>query len=483
MIEDELMPATEPERSDFRLDSIFEVTSYATRPPVELPFRPWHKPRKQAVREEQWGREIEWLLNRKPEGDKTLRYLGLPGPDLLDIRYLYERFCSDGSHDLTFLGFDKSALKDSPFRDSLNISLREVRGLEHVNGQSDIIGDDFRLLSNSRSIAWDRATKLGPFDAINIDFCDNIAADKPTISLSTYNAIHGICGLQQRRTHPWTLFLTSRITRNGFSAEAVMKLLEAIQNNLTDCPAFASELGDAFGIIEASPATAATWDEGNFFAGMTIAISKWLLGLAVEMRSKFTISSTIGYRVYGKSQYFDMLSIVLRFEPVNSIPADFRGLASADPVLPSECAQAAKLPRRVLKIRDIDQELDSNPELRESFVDKAADLLQQARYNPDAYRRWAADGQASASNLPGLSHLLLATYMHAGPSKQRLRPHRFRAATLSATIGRVHNRTSRRSASQRQAPPHDLVLQRAVLWPIGLADPRADHRYGAPARL
>jgi hypothetical protein len=61
------------------------------------------------------------------------------------------------------------------------------------------------------------------------------------------------------------------------------------------------------------------------------------------MRAKFKVSSTIGYRVNAGSPHFDILSIVLRYEPVNTIPAHFHGLASATPAFPSECEQAEKL--------------------------------------------------------------------------------------------------------------------------------------------
>jgi hypothetical protein len=370
------------------MDSIFSTSSYATRPMAELDFKPWHKPRKQAIRDWQWGNEVEWLLTRKPEGDKTLRYLGLPGPDLLDIRYLYDRFCRDGSRSLTFLGLDRSARAGSRDGVNLNTSLREVHGLDHVDSQSDVIGDDFNLLGNRQSIAWNMATRLGPFDAVNIDLTGHVAHDDPSISASMYNAIHQLCGLQEKRVHPWALFLSSRITRDGFSQEATKKLLDAIQVNLAECTPFAIALADTLAIADASTTEAAIWNDSMFFNAMTIGVAKWLLGLAVSMRAKFKVSSTIGYRVNAGSQHFDMLSIVLRFEPVIAIPPDSHGLASATPAFLTECEQAEKLPGRVSRIRDVDHALASDTELRDRYINESAVLLEQARYNPDRYRQW-----------------------------------------------------------------------------------------------
>lgn len=394
MTDDESLPAEGAAQSPLQMDSIFSTLSYATLPPTRLDFKPWHKPRKQAIRDWQWGNEVEWLLAHKPEVDKTLRYLGLPGPDLLDIRYLYNRFCQDGNRSLTFLGLDRSARTGSLDGVNLNTSLREVHALDHVDPRSDVIGDDFNLLGNQHSIAWDMATRLGPFDAVNIDLTGHVAHDDPSISASMYNAVHQLCGLQQKRLHPWALFLTSRITRGGFSAEATKRLLDAIQVNLAECTPFAAALADKFAITDASTTQAAAWNDSTFFNAMTIGVAKWLLGLAVSMRAKFKVSSTIGYRVNTESRYFDMLSIVLRFEPVNTIPADPHGLASATSAFPSECTQAEKLPARISKIHDVDHALASDNELWDRYVNETAALLEQARYDSVRYRKWLATESA-----------------------------------------------------------------------------------------
>jgi hypothetical protein len=54
------------------------------------------------------------------------------------------------------------------------------------------------------------------------------------------------------------------------------------------------------------------------------------------------------------------------------------------------------LPDRVSHLVDIDDVLKANGVLWELFRDKTADLLSQARYDPEAYRRWA-DEKRNAS--------------------------------------------------------------------------------------
>jgi hypothetical protein len=393
---------TDTYQTEEELDEIFSTRSFTQiQPALQHDFKPWHKPRKHLIREEQWGREVEWIIGRKDPDDKSLRYLGLPGVDLLDIRYLYERFCKDGAHELRFLGFEKSARPTSPYSSALNLSLQEVRSLEHIDRQSEILGDDLRLLADDNSIAWSTAQRLGPFDAINIDLTDHMARDEPAIDLSIYNVIHQVCGLQQRRPVPWTLFLTSRLDKANVSAEAFSRFLTGLIRNVEGCAAFRSTLQAQLGISEVSRTAAEAWDDGVFFNSMAVAFAKWLLGLAQTMRSVFSISSTIGYRVWAEAPYFDMLSIVLRFQPAPSIPPDSLGLASATPAFPDECSEAAKLPERVAQLVDIDEELKTNDLLWEIFREKAASLLSQARYDPTEYRAWADKRRNLPDSHPG----------------------------------------------------------------------------------
>src|ERR1700722_13633194 len=163
--------ADEPESVDADMASIFARETYAQRSPAPRPFEPWHRPRKQFVREEVWGAEIDWLITQKHTTDENVRYLGLPGADLLDLRYIYQEFCKTGEHRLRFLGFDSAGLPDSLHGDALNVSLQEVRSLPHVDKGSEVLGDNFGLLADRRSIAWAAAERMGPFDIVNIDLC------------------------------------------------------------------------------------------------------------------------------------------------------------------------------------------------------------------------------------------------------------------------------------------------------------------------
>ena len=68
-------------------------------------FSSWHKPRKQWIRKYQWLHEIGILLKGiKFRDDRPLKYLSLPGDDLLDVRVLHE-LCVRQKLSLRYLGF------------------------------------------------------------------------------------------------------------------------------------------------------------------------------------------------------------------------------------------------------------------------------------------------------------------------------------------------------------------------------------------
>lgn len=377
-------------------DEIFALTGYAPQRPLRRQFMPWHKPGKQYVRQVQWQREIDWLLSRRPQDDEEpLRYLGLPGPDLLDVRQFYSACCAEGQRRLTFLGFDESAIPRSPSGEALNISLQEVRGLAYVDQRSDVIGDNFRKLALENSIAWQRAKSLGPFDVINVDLCGYLMSDKPGVDLSIYNALHRILGLQNRRHLPWCLFLTTRIGVDGFSPEVLQALSDKLQANLDTCEPFAEALVDNGVQLMSSADLLGASDGEEFFVAAVIGLAKWLLSLAQLMRCRFSVASIVSYRVQTDSLSADMVSLAMRFEPTHIIPADPAGIATASYAVPTECEQAARIPKKVARMKDLDSLFAADSNLWEQFRDSSAELLHQARYDKAAYIEWADQSRRS----------------------------------------------------------------------------------------
>lgn len=386
------MPTTKNHDNGGHADDIFGAISYEAAKPQKKSFLPWHKPRKQYVREHQWGTEIYSLLDgMQPEGD-VLRYLGLPGDDLLDLRYFHSKVCVPKQLGLRFLGFNISAHPESAAHAELNISLDEVKKLSGIDPLSDVIWDDFRLLSDDSSKAWHSAMNLGPYDVVNVDLCGGFAKQEPgAVDENYYSALSRLMSLQARKKGSWLLFLTTRTRKDiDVHADLMQRLLAKYKQNLIDCPGFQAASADILSIQdEASLNEVAATPEGHV-AILLVGLCKWLLGITLSQQppSNIEVKSVIGYRVYPQSPHDDLVSIALKFEPTFTPAVDPMGIANHPEVAFGECEQASEALRQVAQRSCADKILSENAELHEQLVGAMAELLQLARYDVDAYHKW-----------------------------------------------------------------------------------------------
>ena len=371
-------------------DEIFGTATYEAPKPQKKDFLPWHKPRKQFVRHHQWCKQIEALLGEMQPEDNTLKYLGLPGDDLLDLRYFHTQVCEPQKLQLRFLGFNSGANPKSKANIELNISLDEVRKLSRIHPRSEIIPDDFCLVANDGSKAWDRTKALGPYDIINLDLCDGFGAHKPgTLNNSHYNAVNRLMTLQAKNKHPWLLFLTTRTGKQDIHDQLLQKLINTYAENLVTCLTFKAASAEAFAIQdEATLKAAADTPEGHLVAFLA-GLCKWFCGLAVRHPSSIVeVKSVIGYRVDGNAAHDDLVSLAFRFDPTFNDAEDPLGLARVPVVSPSECDLSTKALKRLQKRICADDILAANATLHGEMVAATKTLLGLARYDPDAYQVW-----------------------------------------------------------------------------------------------
>lgn len=374
-------------------DDIVPNIAYEAPLPMAKEFLPWHRPRKQYVRQHQWCAQIGRLLQEHPLSDGTLKYLGLPGVDLLDIRHFHEDICSTRNVRFRFLGFNTNARSGSNAQIELNVSLDEIRKLPLVDEQSDVIGDNFSLLSKSNSIAWKRAQELGPFDVINLDLCDGFGAQAPgTLGNNYYNAVNNLLALQARYSRPWLLLLTTRTDATNVDSDVLKILIERYEANLASCPPFLDASRSKFNIDDVAKLHAASKTESGLVSVFLTGLSKWFvgLGLAQTPQTSVEVRSTIGYRVAVAATHADLVSLALQFTPVIAPVADPMQLAtlSASPL--DECILSTKALKRVANLVDADAKLADNHALKTQMINATAALLATARYDSDAYKLWAA---------------------------------------------------------------------------------------------
>ena len=364
---------------------IFGDIEYAQPRTAPKEFKPWHKPRKQFVRRKQWSALLQGLYEKREPRD-PLRYLGLPGTDLIDLRYLHEQLCRDNNRSLCFLGFNTEAQRGSPAHVELNISLDEVRRLPNVDEQSAVLPDDFRLVGNENSIAWSRTRQFGPFDVVNIDLCDGLASDVPQNDGSIYNALAQLMALQARNSKPWLLLITTRIGRGMFDTDAERRLISHFRDNVANCEGFA-EACEQLLESDVESIDPATCSESDLLNLMIVAIGKWLFKLVqYQAPSRVELASTQGYRVGPVAAQEDLVSLALRFEPVIVASAD--ALSPTPPAPVDECAIAKAILRRSNRRLDVDKILDQQPDLLEELIDETERLLTDARYDVAGYRLW-----------------------------------------------------------------------------------------------
>ena len=373
-------------------DDIVEIVAYeAPMPSAAKAFLPWHRPRKQYVRQHQWCREINLMVESTPPAGGVLKYLGLPAVDLLDLRHFHSEVCEAQQIDMRFLGFITGARPASKSQTELNVSLDEVRRLPRIDAMSDVMGDNFARVANPASLASVKARALGPYDVINLDLCDGFSAQAPgTLDNSYYEAVRSLLALQSRTMNPWLLLLTTRADKPSINAEVLQKLLGTYISNLADCAAFREASRDHFNIETPAALAAAADDPGGLLPVFLTSLCKWFVGLALQHQppSSVELRSVFGYRVDKGAEHEDLISLALKFTPTLVPVTDPLGLASQPFAAPDEGTLATRALKRVAKRIDADKKLAADADLHQSMVDATAHLLGLARYDVDAYRAW-----------------------------------------------------------------------------------------------
>ena len=382
-------PQEEDHSDDIVLPGVYEAPL-----PSAKEFLPWHLPRKQYVRDHQWAEQIGRLMHDAPLTDGTLKYLGLPGVDLLDLRYFHARLCGPQNVKFRFLGFNSDAMPTSKAHAELNISLDEVRRLSRVDPLSDVIRDNFALVAKEDSLACRKARELGPFDVINLDLCDGFGAHAPgTLDHNYYDAVRSLFSLQARSKTPWLFLLTTRADRPNVDDQVLEALLGKYLKNLHDCAPFRDASRDEFAIETEEAMSAAAETPSGLLSVFLTGLCKWFLGLALAHQPPISIElrSVMGYRVNRGADHEDLISLALRLTPTFVPAPDPLGLANKPAVPPDECVLATRALKRVAKRVDADKKLADDANLNQQMIDATATLLAGARYDIEAYRTWLQD--------------------------------------------------------------------------------------------
>lgn len=245
---------------------------------------PWHRPRKQFVREKQWLHYCRRLLGKlnagKAGGAKEIRYLTLPGVDYLDVRMLGET-CKDLNCELISTSF-LAAQEGNPVRARAQFREESLKQAGHISDNSTTLPSRLEEIAIPTSQAYLSLKKRAPFDIVNMDACGSIALPDAAKSGRLLDALHRLVELQfNTRTTNWLLFLTTDARPETLSPELSDAFKEAIIENAAHGDDFRDGAHELFEISQdialSHGLTAAAANPDRFLRFFSLGLAKWLL--------------------------------------------------------------------------------------------------------------------------------------------------------------------------------------------------------------
>ncbi len=365
-------------------------------PLTQKDFKPWHKPRKQWVRSNQWIKEIDMIIPKIKFDGRPLRYLSLPGEDLLDIR-LVATLCKDKGLLLKCLGYDDSAGGKSS-QIEVSISWNEVSN--NIDIDSTILSDNISVLKNKSSQGFNYINSHGPFDVINLDFCKSISC---ITSPDNHQVLKNLCEFQINSIRqPWLLFLTTRAEYEKVNTEHIPSYLNILKTNAGKYASFNEmfERITQFNIInydlnEPIEKISTHCNGVDFVKLFSIGFGKWLLELMIKSRISWKVEmlDSYWYRVadnHKAGSYPNMLSLAYCFIPTSTPLVDISGLSHCEkPLIIDEEQLANIILEKTNQFIDLDRELYKDTALYNEMVEQSASLLKDARYSVAGYHSWA----------------------------------------------------------------------------------------------
>lgn len=362
--------------------------------PTRNTFLAWHRPRKQYVREAQWTNAVRQVMDDRDPDDK-LKYIGLPGIDLLDLRQILRTVCEPSGRKLQYIGFDIAAGAASPDGTELNISQSELDARSSVHSPSGVRPDDLRYVGKRTTNAWRAVRRFGHVDVVNFDLTTTLFDLSPDEPISYLGALKEVLALQSGNPKPWVLLLTTKVDRQDMTDAGVGPLLRQFRDTLADCP----ELSDA--IVEAELSlpdglTIDAWDDDSLRVTSLTGTLQWIHGLLNEgaISARVRLTSCFVYTSFQKGGIVDIASMVVRFDPqpVDLVDTVFPVSEPDQPDVQATerpCVRFTNQYRRIADGINIDDRLRADADLRVRMTGLTADLLEEARYSRADYLAWA----------------------------------------------------------------------------------------------
>lgn len=377
---------------------------------LKTKFLPWHKPRKQYIRNHQWNRVTAKLIEhlKLKEKARPLQYLSLPGSDLLDVRSLYS-ICAKEEVRLKFVGLNEVTAGDKESMMDQVISINELRGLQFIDPSSDVYADQLERLCVTNSIAQQQVIKPSTsYDVINIDLCRSMLESPPKEKHSNYyNALYRLLRHQaDNRTEDWLFFVTTRTNRDMVNDDAfrtfvavlekIFDLDQSVYDKCNELRIFGDE------VLVERRIVCEKIDPISYNNLVSAGIGKWVLGALSDNKPahKSKMMTLFGYNVFPKNDSpCDMMSFGFWCKHIPNKAEDTFGLAGSGVNLSTESADLAVSKARVAVIESVSKVVDvdlqmSNDSTFEEMLNASCALMKSARYDIESYINWAREEQS-----------------------------------------------------------------------------------------
>lgn len=370
--------------------------------PIELSqLQPWHRPRKQFVRERQWIEYSRRLIGRLktgpffqqgPGGRPELKYLTLPGIDYLDVRALSD-CCEELGVELTSTSFLAGSEKN-PVRARAHVREESLKETSRITDRSYTFGRKFEEIISESGQAYIDLRRRGPFHIVNIDACGSIALPSANHAQRMVDAIFRLIELQlEMCIGRWLLFVTTDVRVDSFSDSAMKSMADAIVENSQSSNSFkdgaTSLLSSPDKSILEAISHASQIPGEPFLKLFSLGFAKWIIKLA----------ETKGWNVKMHTSYFystmppddphpSMPCLAFEFVPPPAGLEDRFGVTRARPSSVGSGGSEAEFAMRALTkvggMVDLDQRMSADQVLREAMIEATRNLLKEAGYAASA---------------------------------------------------------------------------------------------------
>lgn len=365
----------------------------SSRDEVEKRFLPWHKPRKQFVRAEQWWKLLFDTFDSKFSEMEEIRYFGLPGVDLLDLEYFSERLSECGNAEDTKIrayGLIDNQADKSKIDSRLSVLLDK----SNVDESSKVDELNFGSLSDERSLAWTKMNRFGLYHFINLDFCNCIFSNE-NILLSIFKLIS--YQLKRQVDDDWLLCISTRFDKDGVNRNIFSKLENVLSSLKDDCGVQAA-IESCFGALDIQTGMSneiEEYSEHQVYELVQVCFILWIINSTITQQGVVELSSSLKYKVDPSKEYADLFSLVFKFNAVKYLKEDEMGLVKVkqskvppteSALLQKNIARKIKALTRISKSADVDSILNSNFEVYEKYSDQKIELLRQCGFDTNGYK-------------------------------------------------------------------------------------------------